>query len=140
MGREASLACLQALYAAALSSSDLESIWLWLVFGILIATAILLWVDKLMRGQRIDEAMPVGEMSNIGLEFFSTIDELRAKHPLPETSPKESGPYADKNLIRGIEGSSGRDALLSLEEILRSRQSIRSAKDSGEASVVTPAS
>jgi radical SAM superfamily enzyme YgiQ (UPF0313 family) len=55
-------------------------------------------------------------------------------------APKESGPYADKSLIRGIEGNSGRDALLSLEEILRSRQSIRSAKDSGERSVVTPAS
>ena len=55
-------------------------------------------------------------------------------------APKESGSYADKNLIRGIEGNSGRDALLSLEEILRSRQSIRSAKDSGERSVVTPAS
>jgi radical SAM superfamily enzyme YgiQ (UPF0313 family) len=38
--------------------------------------------------------------------------------------PKESGPYADANLIRGIEGNSGRDALLSLEEILRSRKSI----------------
>ena len=55
-------------------------------------------------------------------------------------SPKESGSYADKNLIRGIEGNSGRDALLSLEEILRSRQSIRSANDPGERSVVTPAS
>jgi hypothetical protein len=55
-------------------------------------------------------------------------------------APKESGSYADKNLIRGIEGNSGGDALLSLEEILRSRQSIRSAKDSGETSVVTPAS
>ena len=55
-------------------------------------------------------------------------------------APKESSPYADKNLIRGIEGNSGRDALLSLEEILRSRQSIRSAKDSGERSVITPAS
>jgi radical SAM superfamily enzyme YgiQ (UPF0313 family) len=54
--------------------------------------------------------------------------------------PKESGSYADKSLIRGIEGNSGRDALLSLEEILRSRQSIRSAKDSGERSVITPAS
>jgi hypothetical protein len=43
-------------------------------------------------------------------------------------------------LIRGIEGNSGRDALLSLEEILRSRQSIRTAKDSREKSVVTPAS
>jgi radical SAM superfamily enzyme YgiQ (UPF0313 family) len=37
-------------------------------------------------------------------------------------APKESGPYADANLIRGIEGNSGRDALLSLEEILRSRK------------------
>ena len=55
-------------------------------------------------------------------------------------APKESGAYADQNLIRGIEGNSGRDALLSLEEILRSRQSIRSAKESGEKSVATPAS
>lgn len=31
-----------------------------------------------------------------------------------------SGTYADASLIRGIEGNSGRDALLSLEEILRS--------------------
>jgi radical SAM superfamily enzyme YgiQ (UPF0313 family) len=37
-------------------------------------------------------------------------------------APKESGAYADANLIRGIEGNSGRDALLSLEEILRSRR------------------
>jgi radical SAM superfamily enzyme YgiQ (UPF0313 family) len=55
-------------------------------------------------------------------------------------APKESGSYADANLIRGIEGNSGRDALLSLEEILRSRQSIRSAKESSEKSVATPAS
>ncbi len=55
-------------------------------------------------------------------------------------APKESGPYADANLIRGIEGNSGRDALLSLEEILRSRQSLRSAKESSEKSVATPAS
>jgi len=55
-------------------------------------------------------------------------------------APKESGPYADTNLIRGIEGNSGRDALLSLEEILRSRQSLRSAKESSEKSVATPAS
>lgn len=55
-------------------------------------------------------------------------------------APKESGAYADTNLIRGIEGNSGRDALLSLEEILRSRQSLRSAKESSEKSVATPAS
>ena len=52
----------------------------------------------------------------------------------------ESGAYADKNLIKGIEGNSGRDALLSLEEILRSRPSSRSEKTSGEKSVITPAS
>ncbi len=52
-------------------------------------------------------------------------------------TPNESGPYADKSLIRGIEGNSGRDALLSLEEILRSRQSLRSAKGSGDKSAVT---
>ena len=55
-------------------------------------------------------------------------------------TPKKSGPYADKSLIRGIEGNSGRDALLSLEEILRSRQSLRAVTDSGKKSVVTPAS
>ncbi|MDW7648147.1 MAG: radical SAM protein [Nitrospiraceae bacterium] len=49
-------------------------------------------------------------------------------------TPKESGSYADKSLIRGIEGNSGREALLSLEEILRSRQSLRSTKDSGDKS------
>jgi radical SAM superfamily enzyme YgiQ (UPF0313 family) len=55
-------------------------------------------------------------------------------------APKESGGYADTNLIRGIEGNSGRDALLSLEEILRSRQSLRSTKESSEKSIATPAS
>ncbi|MBA5868206.1 MAG: radical SAM protein [Nitrospira sp. CR1.3] len=35
----------------------------------------------------------------------------------------DSGRYADTSLIRGIEGNSGREALLSLEEILRSRKS-----------------
>ncbi|NOS81021.1 MAG: radical SAM protein [Nitrospira sp.] len=55
-------------------------------------------------------------------------------------APKESGAYADANLIRGIEGNSGRDALLSLEEILRSRQAIRSATESSEKSIATPAS
>jgi hypothetical protein len=35
----------------------------------------------------------------------------------------QPGKYADKSLMKGIEGNSGRDALLSLEEILRSRPS-----------------
>ena len=55
-------------------------------------------------------------------------------------SADESGSYADQSLSRGIEGNSGRDALLSLEEILRSRQSIRTAKASGDKPVVTSAS
>jgi radical SAM superfamily enzyme YgiQ (UPF0313 family) len=55
-------------------------------------------------------------------------------------SSEGSRPYADKSLIKGIEGNSGRDALLSLEEILRSRPSFRSEKNSGEKSVITPAS
>lgn len=37
-------------------------------------------------------------------------------------SSNPSPTYADQNLSRGIEGNSGRDALLSLEEILRSRR------------------
>jgi radical SAM superfamily enzyme YgiQ (UPF0313 family) len=37
----------------------------------------------------------------------------------------QPGKYADKSLMKGIEGNSGRDALLSLEEILRSRSSAR---------------
>jgi radical SAM superfamily enzyme YgiQ (UPF0313 family) len=52
-------------------------------------------------------------------------------------TPKESGPYADKNLIRGIEGNSGRDALLSLEGILRSRRPSQSPTPSVENPHVT---
>jgi hypothetical protein len=37
-------------------------------------------------------------------------------------SSNPSPTYADENLSRGIEGNSGRDALLSLEEILASRR------------------
>jgi radical SAM superfamily enzyme YgiQ (UPF0313 family) len=41
---------------------------------------------------------------------------------LSQTSA-DSGQYADANLARGIEGNSGRDALLSLEEILQTSRS-----------------
>ena len=50
----------------------------------------------------------------------------------------QSHAYADKNLSKGIEGNSGRDALLSLEEILRSRRPVSSpsqAADSRASSV-----
>ncbi|MDF0645477.1 MAG: radical SAM protein [Nitrospira sp.] len=52
---------------------------------------------------------------------------------LSQTSA-DSGPYADANLARGIEGNSGRDALLSLEEILRTSKS-RAASHSEEKSL-----
>ena len=48
-------------------------------------------------------------------------DPRRWTGSLSQTAAAE-GAYADKSLSRGIEGNSGRDALLSLEEILRSRR------------------
>lgn len=50
----------------------------------------------------------------------------------------DTGAYADANLIRGIEGNSGRDALLSLEEILRSRRPRQPVPGSERPSVRTP--
>jgi radical SAM superfamily enzyme YgiQ (UPF0313 family) len=44
----------------------------------------------------------------------------------------ESPAYADQNLSRGIEGNSGREALLSLEEILRSRRPVPSPSQAAE--------
>jgi radical SAM superfamily enzyme YgiQ (UPF0313 family) len=49
-------------------------------------------------------------------------DPRRWTGSLSQTAGSEDS-YADKSLSRGIEGNSGRDALLSLEEILRSRPS-----------------
>jgi hypothetical protein len=47
-------------------------------------------------------------------------------------SLSQNGPadraYADQNLIRGVESNSGRDALLTLEEIIRSRNGITSSE------------
>ncbi len=50
----------------------------------------------------------------------------------------ETGPYADANLIRGIEGNSGRDALLSLEEILKPRQLLKPRPLSDKTSLTNP--
>ncbi|MEK7726404.1 MAG: radical SAM protein, partial [Nitrospirota bacterium] len=52
----------------------------------------------------------------------------------------QSGKYADKSLLKGIEGNSGRDALLSLEEILKSRKNPSSSVTSSSKSSVTPVS
>jgi radical SAM superfamily enzyme YgiQ (UPF0313 family) len=56
---------------------------------------------------------------------------------LSQTSP-EKGQYADANLIRGIEGNSGRDTLLSLEAILKTRQSLKASSLSEKTSLPTP--
>ena len=42
--------------------------------------------------------------------------------------------YADQNLTKGLEANSGREALLTLEEILKSRKAIESSKGSAKAS------
>ncbi|MBK9307677.1 MAG: radical SAM protein [Nitrospira sp.] len=47
-------------------------------------------------------------------------------------SSNPSPTYADQNLSRGIEGNSGRDALLSLEEILRTRRPATSPSQTTE--------
>ena len=47
-------------------------------------------------------------------------------------SDTDSSSYADKSLSKGIEGNSGRDALLSLEEIIRSRRTSPSASQTSE--------
>jgi radical SAM superfamily enzyme YgiQ (UPF0313 family) len=53
-------------------------------------------------------------------------------------SAAQTGQYADSNLMRGIERNSGRDALLSLEEILKSRQPSHDRSIAENASVSTP--
>lgn len=45
-----------------------------------------------------------------------------SQEPTASTESGVSGSYADGNLIRGVQNNSGRDALLTLEEILRTRR------------------
>ena len=63
---------------------------------------------------------------------------------LSQTTPSEGKPdqahYADANLIRGIQNNSGREALLTLEEILRSRRPARPTADPTEKTAVSPTS
>ncbi|MDH5667150.1 MAG: radical SAM protein [Nitrospira sp.] len=47
-------------------------------------------------------------------------------------SDADSSSYADKSLSKGIEGNSGRDTLLSLEEIIRSRRASASPRQTSE--------
>jgi hypothetical protein len=57
----------------------------------------------------------------------------------PGSKPDQAH-YADANLIRGIQNNSGRDALLTLEEILRSRRPAESAAAQTEKTAVSPMS
>ena len=50
----------------------------------------------------------------------------------PTSSHPATQPYADENLARGIEGNSGRDALLTLEQILRRRNTAKAQTASPE--------
>ncbi|MGH7235760.1 MAG: B12-binding domain-containing radical SAM protein [Nitrospiraceae bacterium] len=54
-------------------------------------------------------------------------------------TPSPSAGYADENLIRGIEGNSGRETLLTLEEILRSRKGRGPSTDSASPAPKIPA-
>ena len=63
---------------------------------------------------------------------------------LSQTAPTEGKPdhthYADANLIRGVHNNSGRDALLTLEEILRSRRPTHPTAAQAEKTAVSPTS
>ncbi|HNL91195.1 MAG TPA: radical SAM protein [Nitrospira sp.] len=63
---------------------------------------------------------------------------------LSQTTSSESKPaqphYADANLIRGIQNNSGREALLTLEEILRARRPAQPTTASAEKTAVSPTS
>lgn len=61
---------------------------------------------------------------------------------LSQTNPSQARPdqthYADANLIRGIQNNSGREALLTLEEILRSRRPAQPTAAPTEKTAVSP--
>ncbi len=63
---------------------------------------------------------------------------------LSQTTPSGPKPdqahYADANLIRGIQNNSGREALLTLEEILRSRRPAQPTAAAPEKTAVSPTS
>jgi hypothetical protein len=59
--------------------------------------------------------------------WTGSLSQAPSSAPSVEEGPTASGAYADGNLIRGIQNNSGREALLTLEEILRSRRSVEPA-------------
>ena len=63
-----------------------------------------------------------------------------ASHTSPAGEKPDTAHYADANLIRGIQNNSGRDALLTLEEILRSRRPAQPTAAATEKTAVSPMS
>ncbi|TKB87386.1 MAG: radical SAM protein, partial [Nitrospira sp.] len=63
-----------------------------------------------------------------------------ASHTSPAGEKPDTAHYADANLIRGIQNNSGRDALLTLEEILRSRRPAQPTTATTEKTAVSPIS
>ena len=63
-----------------------------------------------------------------------------ASHTSPAGEKPDTAHYADANLIRGIQNNSGRDALLTLEEILRSRRPAQPTAATTEKTAVRPMS
>ena len=63
-----------------------------------------------------------------------------ASHTSPAGEKPDTAHYADANLIRGIQNNSGRDALLTLEEILRSRRPAQPTAATTEKTAVSPIS
>ena len=61
-------------------------------------------------------------------------------HTSPAGEKPDTAHYADANLIRGIQNNSGRDALLTLEEILRSRRPAQPTAATTEKTAVSPMS
>ena len=64
-----------------------------------------------------------------------TTSQATPSGPKPDTAH-----YADANLIRGIQNNSGRDALLTLEDILRSRRPAQPTAATTEKTAVSPMS
>ena len=63
-----------------------------------------------------------------------------ASHTSPAGEKPDTAHYADANLIRGIQNNSGREALLTLEEILRSRRPAQPTAATTEKTAVSPMS
>ena len=67
--------------------------------------------------------------------WTGSLSQTTPSGPKPDTAH-----YADANLIRGIQNNSGRDALLTLEEILRSRRPAQPTAATTEKTAVSPMS